>query len=152
MRILYKYIATLGFVGYLPIAPGTFGSAVGFLLLLFLKIQDAGLLLTVLLLFIIGTFTAHHAEKQLGKDSGHIVVDELCGYMLSVLFIPKSIGFLAAAFILFRVFDIAKPPPAKRIELTVHGGAGVMLDDVIAGIYTNLCLQIWQFFGQAVWQ
>jgi len=107
---------------------------------------DIKLLIFSMLLFLLGTWTSHDAEAVLGKDSGHIVIDEFCGYLISVLFIPKSIYYLIAAFVLFRIFDIFKPPPIRWIEKTVPGGAGIMLDDVLAGIYANLCIQLWIYF------
>ncbi|MBI5665651.1 MAG: phosphatidylglycerophosphatase A [Nitrospirae bacterium] len=144
--VISKYIATLGFIGYLPYAPGTFGSAIGFLPVIVFKPEDMSLLAVILPLLLLGTITSHNAEKLLGKDSGHIVIDELCGYLISVLFVPKTFSYLFAAFILFRVFDILKPPPIRKIDEMVPGGAGIMLDDVIAGIFANLCLQGWMWF------
>lgn len=145
MQTLFKYIATLGFLGYLPYAPGTFGTAAGFLFVILLKPNYLGLLTICLLVFLLGLLTSHQAEKQLGKDSSHIVIDELCGYLISVLFIPSGIGYLIAAVMLFRIFDILKPPPIRKIEKFVPGGAGIMLDDVLAGIYANVCLQVWRY-------
>ena len=147
IKKLPAYIATLGFIGYAPYAPGTFGSAAGFLAAVLLRPGDVFLLTVFIPLLIIGTWSSHIAETTLGKDSGHIVIDELCGYLVSVLFIPKSAGHLLAAFILFRVFDIFKPPPIRKIEKLVPGGAGIMLDDVLAGIYANLCIQIWRYLN-----
>ena len=146
MQTLYNYIATVGFLGYLPYAPGTFGTAAGFLFVILLRPDDISRLLPFcLFVFLVGLLTSQQAEKQLGKDSSHIVIDELCGYMISVLFVPKSIAYLIAAFILFRIFDIVKPPPIRRIEKVVPGGAGIMLDDVLAGLYANVCLQLWRY-------
>jgi len=146
LQTLYNYIATVGFLGYLPYAPGTFGTAAGFLFVILLRPDDISRLLPFcLFVFLVGLLTSHQAEKQLGKDSSHIVIDELCGYMISVLFVPKSIAYLIAAFILFRIFDIVKPPPIRRIEKVVPGGAGIMLDDVLAGLYANVCLQLWRY-------
>ena len=145
---VYHIIATLGFAGYIPYAPGTFGTAIGFLAILLIRPGDAVLLLLSIPVIIAGTVSAHHIEKVLGKDSGHIVIDEFCGYLVSVIFIPKSTGYLVAAFVLFRLFDIFKPPPIKQIEIKVSGGAGVMLDDLLAGVYANICLQLWRvLFG-----
>ncbi len=134
-------IATLGFIGFTPHAPGTMGTAVSFVLILILQPNDLLLLLALVPLFLLGMRAAGISEKILGKDSGHIVIDELYGYMVSVIFIPKSAGYLIAAFILFRVFDIFKPSPIREMEETFSGGFGIMIDDVIAGVYTNLCLQ-----------
>lgn len=136
-------IATVGYAGYFPIAPGTFGSAVCLLAVLLLQPSDRMLVIALLLLLAVGTVAAHEAEKMLGHDSGHIVIDEFCGYLVSVAFLPRSAGYLLAAFVLFRIFDVWKPPPVRHAEAHVPGGAGVMLDDVLAGIYANICLQAW---------
>lgn len=111
-----------------------------------LRPADTALLISCLPLFVLGVWSSHRAEQALGKDSGHIVIDEFCGYLISVLFVPKSIYYLIAAFILFRIFDIFKPPPIRKVEKAVPGGAGIMLDDVLAGIYANLCIQLWVYF------
>ena len=139
-------IATIGFIGYLPYAPGTFGSVLGLLLILVLNPDNFALLIIFLLSFLLGLITSHSAEKSLGKDSRHIVIDEFSGYLLSVMLIPKSTGYLLTAFILFRIFDIIKPPPIRKIERFVPGGAGIMLDDILAAIYANLCIQAWRHF------
>jgi phosphatidylglycerophosphatase A len=143
MAVIFKYIATLGFVGYLPIAPGTFGSLVAFILFTLLK---PTILIHIILLFLvipIGVISSHYAEILLNdKDSKHIVIDEFCGYLLSVLFIPFSLGYALTAFFLFRIFDILKPFPIRRIETVLSGGKGIMTDDIVAAIYTNLCLQM----------
>lgn len=146
MQTIYKYIATLGFIGFIPYAPGTFGSAAGLLLAFFTVPSDVTFLMILPPLFFLGMIAAHNAEKQLGKDSGRIVIDELCGYMVSVLFVPKTMTYLLAAFVLFRVFDIVKPPPIRKIESIIPGGTGIMLDDVLAGMYANVCLQVWMRF------
>ncbi len=139
---IQQAIATLGFIGYLPHAPGTFGSAPGLLLIILLGPDDLELLMIFLPMFLLGLLTSHNAEKVLGKDSSHIVIDEFSGYLLSVILIPKSTGYLLTAFVLFRVFDILKPPPIRQIEGLVRGGAGIMLDDVLAAVYTNLSMQL----------
>jgi len=147
LQTLLKYIATLGFIGYIPYAPGTAGTAAGFLIVILLRTDNVGLLIFFALIFLLGLFASHSAEKQLGKDSSHIIIDELCGYLISVLFIPSNISYLIAAFILFRIFDILKPPPIRKIEDIFPGGAGIMLDDVLAGFYTNVCLQLWRYIA-----
>ncbi len=144
-KSLLKYISTIGFVGYLPIAPGTFGSLTGLLLFIFLKPSTSEHLIIFFAALLLGLISSHNAEKLLGKDSSHIVIDEFCGYALSVLFLPNSIGYLLAAFFLFRFFDILKPPPIRKIERVFPGGLGVMLDDILAAIYTNICIQLWRY-------
>ena len=140
---IYHIIATVGFSGYFRFAPGTVGTAIACLFIFFLRPSDLSLILIIPSLFIIGALASHSTERLLGKDSGHIVIDEFCGYFISVLFVPKGIGYLIAAFFLFRFFDVVKPPPVRNAEDYFSGGAGIMLDDVLAGIYTNICLQIW---------
>jgi phosphatidylglycerophosphatase A len=128
----------------MPYAPGTFGSALGLLLIIVLKPDTITLSMIFLPLFVLGLFVSHEAEKVLGKDSGHIVIDEFCGYLLSVVFVPTGSGYLLAAFILFRFFDVIKPPPIRNVEQNIAGGAGIMLDDIVAAVYTNICIQLWR--------
>ncbi len=144
MNAILKNIATLGFIGYIPVAPGTFGSLAAFIFFYLLK---PSLFSHVLILFLIipaGIISSTHAERLLNeKDSGHIVIDEFCGYFFSVLFIPFSFWYAIAAFFLFRFFDILKPFPIKKIESSLKGGKGIMGDDIMAAVYTNMVLQIW---------
>jgi phosphatidylglycerophosphatase A len=145
MNVILKYIATLGFIGYLPVAPGTFGSLVSFAIFILLK---PSIFIHIFLLFLIvpiGVISSYHAERLLNdKDSKHIVIDEFCGYLFSVLFIPFSTRSALIAFFLFRFFDILKPFPIKKIESSLSGGKGIMADDIVAALYTNLSLQIWK--------
>jgi phosphatidylglycerophosphatase A len=84
---------------------------------------------------LLGTWAAERAERLIGgKDPGAIVVDEVAGMTISVLLVPRTIAALAVAFLLFRVFDIVKPFPARQSQ-RIRGGVGVMIDDVIAGLY-----------------
>ena len=143
LKTIQKTAATLGPVGFIPYAPGTFGTAAAFLMVLLFKPGDMALFMVLLPLILLGTMACDIAEKVMGKDSGQIVLDEFCGYLLSVMFLPRNALILFAAFILFRIFDIIKPPPIKRLEELVPGGAGVMADDLMAAVYTNICLQVW---------
>ncbi len=143
--VVLKYIATLGFIGYLPFAPGTFGSLVAFALFILLKPNPFIHILIVFLLIPVGIVSSHHAEKLFdSKDCGHIVIDEFCGYLLSVALLPFSYAQAVIAFFLFRFFDILKPFPIKKMESTLSGGKGIMADDIMAAIYTNLSLQVWK--------
>lgn len=142
-RIL-KNIATLGPIGYAPIAPGTFGSLFAMIFYYLLKPPFPVQLFLIISVTVIGMIAAHTAEKVLNeKDSGHIVIDEFAGFAVSIFMLPGTLLFLAAAFLLFRFFDILKPPPVRWIERTCPGGTGVVADDLMAGVYTNLLLQIW---------
>jgi phosphatidylglycerophosphatase A len=128
-------IATVLGAGYSPVAPGTAGSAVTVLLLWLVPFSRAGLVVFFVAVVVIGTWAAHVAERRLGgKDPGAIVIDEVAGMTLSVIAFPLTPGVLLAGFVLFRVFDVVKPSPARESQ-RLGGGIGVMLDDLIAGLY-----------------
>jgi phosphatidylglycerophosphatase A len=149
-RSLSIWIATGLGSGYFPVAPGTAGSAVGLALVIALRqtsLTTPGLAvcLAILtgLLFVVGVWSAGKAEKILGRvDPGQVVIDEVAGQVLTFVATPRVtwIG-LIAGFILFRAFDIVKPFPARRAE-RFPGGWGIMLDDVVAGVYSLVALVI----------
>lgn len=121
-------------------APGTAGSAVGVLILWLVPFSRAGVVVFFVVVTVVGVWAAHRAERLLGlKDPGTIVIDEVAGMTLSVLIVPLTPVVLAVAFVLFRVFDVVKPPPARASQ-RLGGGVGVMVDDVIAGLYALGCL------------
>ena len=134
MRAILKFIATFGPIGYVPIAPATAGSAVVALIAWFLPTAD---LLSTLALLGVGTIVAvwisGEAERDLGKDAKPIVIDEAVGQSLALLFVPRTIPSYLLAFLLFRIFDVWKPLGARQIQ-NLEGGAGVVADDVIAGL------------------
>jgi len=128
-------IATVCGAGYSPFAPGTVGSAVTVALLWLIPFSRAGLLLFLVAVVVVGTWAAHRAERVIGgKDPGAIVIDEVAGMTLSVVAFPLTPSVLLAGFVLFRVFDVVKPPPARESQ-RIKGGVGVMIDDLIAGLY-----------------
>jgi phosphatidylglycerophosphatase A len=139
------FVATVFGVGYCPVAPGTAGTGVALLLFWLLRPDGRLQMLLAACIIIIGIIASHYADKSFGtKDSGRIVIDEVAGYAVAVLFLPMTPGYLIAGFLLFRVFDIVKPPPVRQIERALPGGLGVVMDDVAAGVYANLCLQLWK--------
>jgi phosphatidylglycerophosphatase A len=145
-------VATAGGVGYAPAAPGTCGSAVG--VVLYLLLADLGALLfgvTLLGLAFLGIWASDEAERAFErKDDGRIVIDEVVGQLLTlaplVALAPasalRSPPWLLAGFLLFRLLDIWKPAPVAWAERSFVGGAGVMMDDVFAGILGGLLLSI----------
>jgi len=144
-------IATCG-VGYLPLAPGTFGSlvAVGIFLLLARTTSPNALVAVVLVAIVVVTFVgiwaATRTEQLSGpKDPGKVVVDEVAGQFIALfpltLFTRWSTLAVIVSFILFRFFDIVKPYPANRLQ-ELHGGAGVMFDDLVAGVYGAVIVSI----------
>lgn len=91
------------------------------------------------LVILIGTWSSSRVEKDWGKDSSRVVIDEVAGMMVSLLFIPVALNYVIAGFVLFRLLDITKPLLIRRTE-SLPGGWGVMMDDIVAGVYTNLLL------------
>jgi phosphatidylglycerophosphatase A len=137
-------MATLGFVGFLPVAPGTFGALCALLFVVLLNLPLPLYLALTVLAVALGAVASGAVERAASeKDPGYIVIDEFAGYLVSVAFLPKTAGYLVSAFILFRFFDILKPPPIRRLQ-GLGGGVGVMADDVVAGIFTNVVLQLWR--------
>jgi phosphatidylglycerophosphatase A len=136
------FISQGAYAGRSPVAPGTAGTIVGIFLYMAMKNLAPGPYFAIcVLLAIFGAWFAGRAESILGaKDSASIVIDEIAGFILAMFMVPTSRGYLAAGFLLFRAFDIMKPWPLKRLQ-DLHGGVGVMLDDIGAGIYTNILLQ-----------
>ena len=132
---LALWIATGLGAGYSPMAPGTAGSALTVLILWGLPFSRVGLVVFLVLVTAGGTWAAQRAERLIGeKDPGVIVIDEVAGMTLSVVALPLTVPVLATAFVLFRLFDIVKPFPARASQ-RVAGGLGVMIDDLIAGLY-----------------
>lgn len=150
MTCFSERVATLFGIGRIPYAPGTWGSLAATLLApaLFLPLSLPLRILALILLFFLGSWTATKAERICGlKDPGHVVIDELVGQWLTFLPLTAfSWLHLAAGFIFFRIFDILKPPPILRAETCLPDGYGMMIDDVLAGVYAALCLLLLLFF------
>lgn len=147
-----KLLATVGFAGYAPVAPGTAGSAVCAVLYYFFcsSLGVAGWVLVLTAVFFVGVWAADGAARAWGKDPSRVVVDEAVGLLFTVAFLPHGFWTAVAGFCLFRVFDIAKPPPIRRLE-KLPGGWGIVADDVLAGIYGHLALRAaWQLTGWAL--
>ena len=145
--ILFRFISTVCFIGYSPVAPGTFGTLAAFIFMYFIRPQADLHLILFLLLIPVGIVSSEHEEKFSGKkDPRHVVIDEFAGYIASLLFLPLSPKYMVAAFILFRIFDIVKPPPIRRIE-RLKSGLGIMADDIMAALFTNAVLQVWRFLS-----
>lgn len=147
MQRVLLFLATGGFVGYVPVASGTFGSLLGIpLFLLTAEAQRDHVFLTSLalaLLVFAACLIAGRAETILREHDSHaIVIDEIVGYLASTLFLPATWKHALVAFLIFRVFDVVKPFPAGRIDERMPGGYGVVLDDVVSGIYANFATRL----------
>ncbi len=153
MRNLYRLTANGFGSGYLPVAPGTWGSAVAILLALPLMwTTPAVSRLTLTLLAVVFSFLCARAvdlfHDEWGDDPKHVVADEMVGMWLTLVGIPLTAGNFLWGFLLFRFFDITKPLGVRRLE-DIPGGWGVVLDDVLAGVYANVVLQLINLYFNA---
>ena len=149
MTRLAVFIATVGYCGYFPFAPGTVGSAAGLLFYALVWWSGSPIVEVAMIVgvFAAGVWAGTTAERYFGGvDPGPIVIDEVVGMLITLAFIPVGWSGALAGFFLFRVFDVIKPFPAGRLE-ALHGGLGVMADDAMAAVYANLTLRLmmWLF-------
>jgi phosphatidylglycerophosphatase A len=143
MKRLGLFIATCGYIGYAPVAPGTFGSAVG--LAVYFAVRSTGSvgveLAAIAIIFVIGLWAGTIAEHHFGGiDPGPVVLDEVLGMLVTLALLPVNLTGAVVAFFVFRVLDVIKPWPSARLE-HLPGGLGVMADDGMAGIYGNLVMR-----------
>jgi phosphatidylglycerophosphatase A len=142
---LALFIATAGFVGHFPIAPGTVGSIAGLGVFGLLRLFGAGVTVEAVVLVVnllLGIWSATLAERLLGgKDPGPVVIDEVVGIQITLAFLHVNLAGALAGFVLFRIFDVLKPYPAGRLEV-LPGGLGVMLDDAMAALYSHACMRL----------
>jgi len=134
--------------GLSPFAPGTMGTLIAIPFVFALKGLQAPIFwMTLFLLFWLGVYVCDRVSQKLGvHDHGGIVWDEMVGYWLSIAFVPLQWHWLLAAFVLFRFFDIVKPWPIRELDKKVRGGFGIMIDDILAAVFTIVCLALLQRF------
>jgi len=146
MRALILFLASAGYLGYIPVASGTFGTLVAVPLFFGFDALRATSIPLYLLTYVAAVaaacWIAGQADEYLQEHDSHkIVIDEVVGYLAATLFLVPTWRHALAAFVLFRVLDVVKPFPAGYIDQHVAGGPGVVLDDVVSGIYSNLALR-----------
>lgn len=143
MRRLGLFVATCAYIGYVPIAPGTFGSAAGLLIYYVTRsVGSAGVeLAAIALLFALGVWSGTVAERYFGGvDPGPVVLDEVVGMLITLALVPVTPTGAIVGFFVFRILDIVKPWPSARFE-RLPGGLGVMADDGMAALYGNLVMR-----------
>jgi phosphatidylglycerophosphatase A len=144
MNRFFLVLATGFGVGYSPVAPGTLGTLLAIPVYYFLSnISSPIYEITLIGFFFLSVWISENAEIFFGKkDDQRIVIDEMMGFLITMLWVPKVTHFIVIGFFLFRLFDILKPFPIRRLERGLKGGFGVVLDDVIAGVYANIILHL----------
>jgi len=144
MNRFFLFIATGFGVGYSRIAPGTLGTLIAVPIYYFLSAITSPLYeITLIGFFFLSVWISENAEIFFGKkDDQRIVVDEIVGFLITMLWVPKTLPFIIMGFFLFRFFDILKPFPIRRMERKLKGGFGVVLDDVAAGVYASIVLHL----------
>ena len=129
--------------GLAPVAPGTFGTVAAVPLAMLMPNDLAIYAVIVIVLFVVGVWLCDTCATNLGvHDHPAIVFDEWVGYLITMIAAPRSLWFLALGFVLFRLFDVLKPWPISMADKRVSGGLGIMVDDVIAGVFAAITLQI----------
>ena len=145
----FMLLATWFGSGLLPKAPGTWGSlaALPFAWVIQTTGGQAALLAAAAIAFLVGIWASDRMARDIGiKDPGAVVIDEVAGQWLTLAFVPLSAWGYAAGFALFRLADITKPWPASWADRRVGGGLGIMLDDIVAGLYAGLALLVGAIF------
>jgi phosphatidylglycerophosphatase A len=137
-----KTTASVFYIGHLPFVPGTFGSMAGMGIFMAVRHNVAMLVAVFLISLAAGFLSAGRAETAYKKkDARYIVIDEVAGQLLTFLFVPVDPVLIVLGFVFFRILDTLKPFPAVRIQ-NMHGSVGIMGDDIVAGLYANLVLQV----------
>jgi phosphatidylglycerophosphatase A len=144
MNRFILFLATGGGVGYSPVAPGTLGTLLAILVYCFLSEIPSPLYeITLVGFFFLSVWVSENAARLFGKeDDQRIVIDEVIGFLITMLWVPKTLPCVIIGFFLFRFFDILKPFPIRRLEKGFKGGFGIVLDDVVAGVYANIILRL----------
>lgn len=142
INFLEKMLGSGFFTGYLPKVPGTWGSLAALIIYLIPGFENPSFMIFMISLFIvIGVPIGDKFEKKYGKDPKECTIDEVVGMWITLLFLPRKIWWIVTAFLIWRLMDIVKPFPARQFE-SIKGGWGIMLDDIMAGIYSFLSIQI----------
>lgn len=140
LSFVEKALGSTLFSGYIPIASGTFSSAVALAFYWIPGFENPYFLIPMILLFsVLGIFIGTRFEKVYGKDPSQCTIDETVGMWISLLFLPKQILITGIAFFLWRLLDIVKPFPARQAE-KLPGGYGIVLDDIISAVYTAMIM------------
>ena len=136
INFIEKIVGSGFYTGYIPFASGTFGSLAGLILYYIPGFENPIILFSAIILFVIlGIYTGNKFDKIYGKDPAECTVDEIVGMWITLLYLPKILWISILAFVVWRALDVIKPYPARNLE-KLPGGLGIMIDDIVAGIYS----------------
>ena len=137
-----KLIGSGFYTGFFPVASGTIGSLAALIIYLIPGFEQLFIIIPFTLIFIVyGIFLGNKFETNYGKDPAECTVDEVVGTWISVIALPKTLWIIVTAFFVWRILDIIKPPPARNLE-RIKGGLGIIIDDVISGIYALIIMHL----------
>lgn len=137
-----KLLGSGFYTGYIPFASGTFGSAAGLIIYYIPGFEKPIILIPAIIIFtILGIFIGNKFELSYGKDPAECTIDEVVGMWISLILLPKKVYISIFAFLVWRIFDIIKPAPARQAE-KLNGGLGIMMDDIIAGLYSAILVNV----------
>ena len=142
INFIEKILGSGFYTGYIPYASGTFGSLAALIIYFMPGFERPAVLIPVIIIFTFyGVYIGGKFEKVYGKDPAECTIDEMVGMWISLLFLPKTLTVALLAFIVWRISDIIKLPPARQLE-NLPGGLGIMMDDVAAGLYSLIAVNI----------
>ena len=149
LSFIEKLLGSGFYTGYIPIAPGTFGTLAALFIYLIPGFENPYVIVpAIIVFFIYGVYVGNKFENVYGKDPSECTIDEVIGTWISYLLLPKTVGIIIITFFLWRALDIFKPYPARKLE-NLNGGLGIMLDDVVSGFYTLIIMHlVVYFFGK----
>ena len=142
LNFIDKFFGSGFYTGYAPIASGTVGSFAALLIYYIPGFENLYIILPITLIFFLyGVYVGNRFEKVYGKDPSQCTIDEVVGTWISLILLPKTVLISLTAFFIWRILDIIKPQPARKME-QMQGGMGIMMDDVVSGIYTLLIMHL----------
>ncbi|QQS34641.1 MAG: phosphatidylglycerophosphatase A [Ignavibacteriales bacterium] len=145
INFLEKFIGSGFYTGYIPVASGTFGSLAALIIYFIPGFENPIILIPAIVVFsLYGIFVGNKFEKLYGKDPSECTVDEVVGMWISLILVPKKIILAIAVFFIWRVLDIVKPYPARKLE-SLPGGLGIMIDDIVGGFYSLIIVHLLLF-------
>ena len=150
LNFIDKLLGSGFYTGYIPFASGTFGSIAGLIIYYIPGFENPFVIIPAIIIFsFYGIYVGSKFEKLYGKDPAECTIDEIVGMWISLLFLPKEIWISVIVFLIWRIFDIIKPFPARKLE-KLNGGLGIMIDDIISSFYVLLLVHLFILFYEGV--